>query len=382
MTGESDRPDVSRRAVLLVSLFVLAPVVSAAVAAPGAAQRGGCVAPAYSVVPGADRPAVLATSSGCPDAVYTYDEAWRPERTTLDVRAGPNATAEARDAAPASDGGWWLLGAEALYRLHPNWTATGRTVALPTANGTTAPTPAATGEFRSVARTDDGRLWLAGPEGDVAVDPANGTARPVDLPRVDGLHAAGDRLWTLRGTARGGVVRAYAVPAEEGNLTAERRVRIGPEVRRPVDLTRVGDEWVVVSAERVLFVYGADWTYTGERRGSSGVVAAAALLATPALLVAFGAVVVVRLRRELLPRFLFVAVTSTLLAVAVRQSLLPPAARSLYALPGVAVAGVLLAPWALAVATLRKGPRAVLAVILLLGAGVALPVASEYVIAV
>lgn len=383
MTRESDRSDVSRRAVLVFAFaLVLVPVASAAFAVPGGAQRGDCAPPTYSVVSGGDRPVVLAASPDCPNGLVGYDEAWRSTRTTLDTRAGPNGTAEARDAAPAGDGGWWLLGETALYRLDPNWTATGRTVALPTANGTTAPTPDAAGAFRSVARTGDGRLWLAGPDGDAVVDPANGTTSAVELPPVDGLHGADDRLWTLRQTARGGVVRGYAAPAGEGNLSAEQRVRIGPEVRRPVDLTRVGGQWVVVSAERVLFVYGADWTYTGERRGSSGVVAAAALLATPALLVAFGAVVVVRLRRGLLARFLFVAATSTALAVAVRQSLLPPAARPLYALPGVAVAGVLLAPWALSVATLREGPRAVLAVILLLGAGVALPVASEYVIAV
>jgi hypothetical protein len=221
----------------------------------------------------------------------------------------------------------------------------------------------------------------------VVLDGATGAATPTDVARATGLHAEGDRLWALREGVRGGQVTRYALDTTNGtanvSTTVEASVRIGPEVRRPVDLTRVETGWLVVSAERNLFVYDTDWTYTGERYGSSGLFVATVLLLPAALLVAFGGVVVLRLRRKLLGRYVVVALVSTALAVAVRQSLLPPAARELYALPSAAVAAILLAPWAVSVLTvLRKGAWAVLAGILLLAAGIALPIASEYIVAV
>jgi hypothetical protein len=388
------RLDVSRLRVARRRLARLALVVSlvctslAAGAGPAVAQPGDCQPPTYAVVVDDGEPTVFAATPDCPDGRYVYDESWAATYAPL---GNENATGglpvDVRDATPAADGGWWLLGDAALYRVDETWRPTGETVALPTANGTRAATANDTGRFAAVARDDSGRFWLAGERGLVVLDGASGAATLTDGRSATGLHAADGSLWVLRGAARGGRVTEYPLaeggPVSNTTLTPARSVRIGPEVRRPADLARTADGWVVVSEERNLFLYAPDWAYTGERHGSSGLFAAVALLSPAMLLVGFGGVVVWRLRPSMLGRFVFVAATSTVLALAVRQSLLPPAARSLYALPGVGVAGVLLLPWALAVLTLvREGAWAVLAVILLLGAGVALPIASEYVIAV
>jgi hypothetical protein len=371
---------VSRRvavaAVLAVSL--LGPPTLAGV---GAAQLGSggedCPPPTHAVVVDGGRPVVLESVAGCPDGRYVYDADWAA--TYEPVRAA-NGT-DVRDAAPADGGGWWLLGERALHRVDADWRPTGRTVALPAANGSVAG-PNETGAFRAVA-SGDGRLWLSGPAGVVVLDPVTAEANATDLPAAAGLYAANGTLWTLRGEgSRGGRVARYDVADASVDPTAQRTVRIGPEVRRPADLVRTDRGWLVVSEARNLFVYAPDWTYAGERRGSSGLLAALALLSPAGVLAAFGGVVVLRLRPSLLRRFGVVVVTSTVLALAVRQSLLPPAASGVYALPGAAVAAILLAPWALAVVTLRDRPRAVLAGLLLLGAGPALPVAAEFVLAV
>lgn len=390
------RLDVSRscaarrrliRLVLVVSLVSLVCTPLAAGVAPVAAQSDDCEPATYALVVDDGQPAVLAATPDCPDGRYVYDESWTARYVSLGNENGTGPLpVDVHDAAPAADGGWWLLGDAALYRVDEQWRPTGETVALPAANGTRATTPNETGEFVAVARDGSGRFWLAGERGLVVLDGERGAANATDLRRATGLYADNGSLWVLRSAALGGRVTRYALDAGGGvanvTPTAERRVRVGPEVRRPADFARTADGWLVVSEDRNLFVYETDWTYTGERHGSSGLVAALALLSPAMLLVAFGGVVVWRLRPSMLGRYVFVAVTSTILALVVRQSLLPPAARGLYALPGVGVAGVLLLPWALAALTLvRKGAWAVLAVILLLGAGVALPVASEYVIA-
>jgi hypothetical protein len=353
-----------------------------------AAQSDDCAPPTYAVVADDGRPTVLEASAGCQDGRHTYDESWTATYASLGNENGSEGLpTDVRDATPAADGGWWLLGETALHRVDEEWRPTGETVALPTANGTSAATANETGRFDAVARDGVGRLWLAGARGVVVLNGTTGAATPTDVARATGLYAEGDRLWALREGVRGGQVTRYALNTANGttdvSTTVEASVRIGPEVRRPVDLTRVETGWLVVSAERNLFVYSTDWTYTGERYGSSGLFAATVLLLPAALLVAFGGVVVLRLRRELLGRYVVVAIVSTALAVAVRQSLLPPAARELYALPSAAVAAILLAPWAVSVLTvLRKGAWAVLAGILLLAAGIALPIASEYIVAV
>jgi len=361
-----------RAAVALVGALALAAVLPAVSAPPAAAQSGGCAPPTHSVVVDDGAPVVLSTTPGCTDSRYTYDASWEA------TRAEVTAAEEVRDAAPAPDDGWWVLGERSLHRADGDWAATGRTVPLPAANGTRAG-PNETGAFRAVASAG-GRLWLSGDEGVVALDPATGEARATDLRPATGLYGDGDRLWALRATARGGTVTRYDLAAN-GTASPERSVRIGPEVRRPSDLVRTERGWLVVSDTRTLFGYASDWTYRGERHGSTGLLGAIAILAPAGALAGFGAVVVSRLRPSLLRRFWLVAGTSTVLALAVRQSLVPGPARALYALPGVAVAALLLAPWALAAATLREGPRAVLAGLLLLGAAVALPVAAEFVIA-
>jgi hypothetical protein len=390
------RLDVSRLRVArrrrLARLAVVASLICTSLAAgvgPAVAQAGDCQPPTYAMVVDDEQPTVLSATPGCADGRYVYDESWTATYAPLGNENGTGGLPlDVRDATPAADGGWWLLGDAALYHVDAEWQATGETVTLPTANGTEAATPNETGEFAAVARDGSGRFWLSNrTRGLVVLDGESGEANATDLRHAMGLYADDGSLWTLRGAARGGRVTAYELDAAGGvanvTPTAARSVRIGPEVRRPADFARTADGWLVVSEERNLFVYEADWTYTGERHGSSGLFAAVALLSPAMLLVAFGGVVVWRLRPSMLGRFVFVAATSTVLAFAVRQSLLPPAARSLYGLPGVGVAGVLLLPWALAVLTLvREGAWAVLAVILLLGAGVALPIASEYVIAV
>lgn len=385
------RLDVSRfRVATLARLALVVSLVATSLVAgvgPAAAQSSDCAPPTYALVVDDGRPTVLAASAGCADGRYGYDESWA---ATYEPLGNENGTADlpldVRDATPAADGGWWLLAETALHRVDADWQATGETVALPTANGTRAATANDTGEFAAVARDDRGRFWLAGERGVVVLDGASGEANATAIRDATGLYAEDGSLWALQSGARGGRVTQYALGdggVANATATAEQTARVGPEVRRPADIARTERGWLVVSEERNLFVYAPDWTYTGERHGSSGLLAAVALLSPAALLVAFGGVVVWRLRPSMLGRFVFVAVTSTVLAVAVRQSLLPPAARELYALPGVAVAGVLLLPWALAVLTLlREGAWAVLAVILLLAAGVALPIASEYVIAV
>ena len=386
------RPDVSRlrvarlrrlaRLVLVVSL-----VVGSLAAGPVAAQSEDCEPPTHALVVDDGRPTVLAASAGCADGRYVYDESWAATYAPLGNENGTDGLpVDVRDATAAADGGWWLLGETALYRVDDEWAPTGETVALPTANGTRATTANDTGRFAAVTRDDRGRFWLAGERGLVVLDGASGEANATDIGDATGLYAENGSLWALRSGVRGGRVTAYALGdggVANATATAERTVRVGPEVRRPADLARGERGWLVVSEERNLFVYGPDWTYTGERHGSSGLFAAVALLSPAMLLVVFGGVVVWRLRPSMLGRYVVVAAVSTVLAVAVRQSLLPPAARALYALPGAGMAGVLLLPWALAVLTLvRRGAWAVLAVILLLGAGVALPIASEYVIAV
>jgi hypothetical protein len=383
------RLDVSRRSLARLALVVslcCAPLVGGV--GPATAQSGDCAPPTYALVVDDDRPVVVEATAGCPDGRYTYDESWRATYAPLGTANGTeDLPADVRDATAAADGGWWLLGETALYRVDDEWRPTGQTVTLPTVNGTRATTANEMGAFAAVARDGHGRFWLAGDRGVVVLDGASGAANATALPRATALYAEDETLWTLRQGVRGGRVTRYALgPANDSvnvTTTAEGSDRIGPEVRRPADFARTETGWLVVSEERNLFVYDADWTYTGERHGSSGLFAAVVLLLPAGLLVAFGGVVVLRLRPDLLWRYVVVALVSTVLAVAVRQSLLPPAARDLYALPGAAVAAVLLAPWALAVLTVvRKGAWAVLAGILLLAAGIALPIASEYVVAV
>ncbi len=376
MPGAGVRPDVAPPRVgswthvaVAVSLVCVLGGVG-----PVSAQSGGCAPPSHAVVVDDGDPVVLSTTTGCGDGRYTYDASW--DATYEPLRLGD---ADVRDAAPAADGGWWLLGEAALHRVDGRWRPTGETVSLPAANGTRAG-PNETTAFRSVASAG-GRLWLSGDGGVVALDPATGDARATDLRAATGLYGGDDRLWTLRATSRGGTVTRHEVGAG-GTATPERSVRVGPEVRQPADLVRTERGWLVVSDARNLFVYAPDWTYTGERHGSTGLLGALAILAPAGALTLFGAVLVLRLRPSLLRRFGAVAAASTVLALAVRQSLLPAPARGLYALPGVVVAALLLVPWALAAVTLRdEGPRAVLAGLLLLGAAVALPVAAEFVIA-
>lgn len=386
------RLDVSRLRVASLARFALVVSLLCAPLVGGvgfvAAQSGDCAPPTYAVVVDDGRPTVLESSAGCQDGRHTYDDSWTATYASLGNENGTGGLpTDVRDATPATNGGWWLLGETALYHVNEEWRPTGETIALPTVNGTRAATANETGRFDAVARDGAGRFWLAGDRGVVALDGATGAANATDIARATGLYAEDDRLWVLREGVRGGQVTRYALDTtnESANVstTAEGSARIGPEVRRPTDFTRTETGWLVVSAERNLFVYDTDWTYTGERYGSSGLFAATVLLLPAGLLVAFGGVVVLRLRPDLLGRYVVVALVSTVLAVAVRQSLLPPAARELYALPGAAVAAVLLAPWALSVLTvLRKGAWAVLAGILLLAAGIALPIASEYVVAV
>lgn len=378
MTGAGVRPDVAPpRVGSWTHVAVVASLVCVLVGGVGpvSAQSGGCAPPDYAVVVDDGNPVVLSTTTGCGDGRYTYDASWDATYESLRL----DDAADVRDAAPAADGGWWLLGEAALHRVDERWRPTGETVALPAANGTRAG-PNETTAFRSVASAG-GRLWLSGDGGVVALDPTTGDARATDLRAATGLYGDGDRLWTLRATSRGGTVTRHEVGVN-GTATPERSVRVGPEVRQPADLVRTERGWLVVSDVRNLFVYAPDWTYTGERHGSTGLLGALAILAPASALTLFGAVLVLRLRPSLLRRFGAVAVASTVLALAVRQSLLPAPARGLYALPGVVVAALLLVPWALAAVTLRdEGPRAVLAGLLLLGAAVALPVAAEFVIA-
>lgn len=291
---------------------------------------------------------VFWSTSGCHSFVTTLDDEWseRGERDAY-MSLPDNSTLYPTDVELAADGGWWVLSERGrLHRANASWGYQGPVANFSVPGDRFAYT-------YGLERDGAGRWWVDTEQGVFVYGPEGG--RPIyslDEGATD-LVVEGSTVTLLEDGKKGGLVVSYSIPDDwsprkDDPLHRDATHELGPEVFHPRHLTRSGDgHWVVVSGPGNRFTYTDDWAYTGRGPGQH---ATPSLLAGlfwlfPFLLVGWGAgalIVIAALLDRAPPAVgvlgVLLPTTTTVLALAIRQSALPPGVLAVYRVPDDTVA--------------------------------------------
>lgn len=283
---------------------------------------------------------------GCTEGLHAYDGNWQ-NRTELHLSRQVNETYRYPEFVTftADSDGWWFVSEEGrAYRFSEELQYQNQTVTLPVDRYS----------YLMDAEVDGtGRWWMTNRSGTRVYDSdENETIRTFDRSGKN-LVVQDQHVWILTDRRKGGVVHEFAVREHDGRPTLREHgtYELGPEVFHPSVLTRGPDgKWWVYSAHRRAFVYDRNWRYAG-RGDSLGSPLHGAFLLSPALIVSllgfcFLALATWRydLPEELLPNYFGGATFTALLAISVRESLLPSALSVVYWPPDPVVAVLLLGP--------------------------------------
>ena len=338
---------MSRLSSVVAGLVAIAIVVVALqITAPADAM--GCATANPSELQYDDGSWLVLRVGGCTEGLHVYDGGWQ-NRTELHLSRQVNETYGYPEFVTftSGSGGWWFISKEGqAYRFSEDLQYQNQTLTLPVDRS----------EYLMDVEVDGTSQWWITTRSETRVydSDENETTRTFDQSGTN-LVIRDQRVWILTNGRKGGVVHEYAVRERGGRPTLhEQGTReIGPEVFHPSVLTRGPDgKWWVYSTYRRAFVYDRNWRYIG-RGDSLGSVLHGAFFLFPALAISLLGFCLLALAiwrydlpEDLLLNYFGGATFTALLAISVRESLLPAALSVVYWPPDRVVAALLLGPTA------------------------------------
>lgn len=330
----------------VVAGFVAIAIVVVALQLAAPADATGCDSAEPAEFRHGDGTWMVLQISGCAEGLHVYDEGWQ-NRTELHLSRQVNETYGHPYFVTftSASGGWWFVSAEGqAYRFSEDLQYQNRTVTL------------LIDRYRYLMDVEIdgmGRWWITTrSETRVYDSDENETIRTFDRSGTS-LVVRDRHVWILTNERKGGIVHEYAVRERGGRPTlhGHETHELGPEVFHPSVLTRGPDgKWWVYSTYRRAFVYDQSWRYTG-RGDSLGSPLHGVFLLFPALVVSLLGFCLLALAiwwydlpEDLLPNYFGGATFTALLAISVRESLLPTALSIVYWPPDRVVAVLLLGP--------------------------------------
>lgn len=323
----------------LIVVVLLGGVALVWSAGPPAAARE-CGDSETSALAGDGEPWIALWASGCRDgSLVVHGPTWGHRgQFNLNNRLPRSPYfGEAIDVVAADGGGWWVLtDRTGVFRFTADWTYANESSRLPTGDAR---------EVRAFSRDDRGRRWyvVRGSDRVRVFDPERSESVTVPVRAGTDVYAVGETVVVLEDLGKGGAVYTYRIPPDwtpraEDRIYDPNRVRIGPEIYSPSSLVRDTDgSWWLLDSDGNAFEYTSGWVYTGTKHGSDAGTRArtATIMLSPWLLLSVLLGMALDSRRPALSRRYWAAFfPSVVLAVLLRESLLPPPASHLYRLPG------------------------------------------------
>ena len=349
---------MSRRKSVWLGIVILLVAVVISVVGPTSAM--GCAPSRPTDFHHDDGKWFVLIGQGCTHGdVVTYSGQWREnERTNVERRINTSDGYHPNIAlfAPASNDGWWFVSTnDRAYRLSPDFEYENRTRTLPFDTD---------GYLTGMAIDEQGRWWITTRTMTTVYKPEDDETVQTFRKGASDIVVRDNRAVLLRSGQKGGIVREYDIrKTSEGTLTLNQRARheLGPEVFHPRMISQKPDGgWWIYSRYGSRLAYDQSWRYTGEHHPRAAVIHGLFFL-FPALFVSFivfwpvaWRVTMGEVSRRLLSIYVGSGLLAALLAVSVRESLMPPSLAFVYWPPDQFVGGLLLGPTALGLYILEK----------------------------